>query len=169
MHNYTFFDSAKVSLSVPHTGTVNHYSALIPGAMWVWQKWSNSSCLLQLRLMDNPDPTKTYLYSLSQKKGNPLLFKFLINDRLPPGLEHFQNILLVSSEQDLYVPFHSARIEVCKDVLDFGKSASSSPSTPPRVSKDKGDNHIVSMVNNIWGSVIDCWRKRANNGEIVRY
>jgi len=60
---YTF-----VSLSVPHIGTLYPYSALIPGAMWVWQKWSNSSCLLQLRLLDDPDLTKTYLYKLSQKK-----------------------------------------------------------------------------------------------------
>jgi hypothetical protein len=33
------------------------------------------------------------------------------------GLEFFKNILLVASPQDRYVPFHSARIEVCKPAL----------------------------------------------------
>jgi len=33
------------------------------------------------------------------------------------GLEFFKNILLVASPQDRYVPFHSARIEVCKAAL----------------------------------------------------
>jgi hypothetical protein len=33
------------------------------------------------------------------------------------GLEFFKNILLVASSQDRYVPFHSARIEVCKAAL----------------------------------------------------
>ena len=30
------------------------------------------------------------------------------------GLQHFKNILLVSSVQDHYVPYHSARIETCR-------------------------------------------------------
>lgn len=33
------------------------------------------------------------------------------------GLEFFKNILLVASPQDRYVPFHSARIELCKAAL----------------------------------------------------
>jgi hypothetical protein len=33
------------------------------------------------------------------------------------GLEYFKNILLIASPQDRYVPFHSARIEVCKAAL----------------------------------------------------
>lgn len=33
------------------------------------------------------------------------------------GLEFFKNILLIASPQDRYVPFHSARIEVCKAAL----------------------------------------------------
>eukprot|EP00026_Physarum_polycephalum_P001066 Phypoly_transcript_01067.p1 GENE.Phypoly_transcript_01067~~Phypoly_transcript_01067.p1 ORF type:complete len:1167 (+),score=163.07 Phypoly_transcript_01067:204-3704(+) len=132
---YTF-----VSLSVPHVGTLFPYSSLIPGAMWVWQKWSNSACLLQLRLMDHPDPTKTYLYKLSQKKG----------------LEYFQNILLVSSEQDLYVPFHSARIELCREA---DKTSASQPLSGP----------LLGMVQGVWGSVLEGWKARGRFGEIVRY
>jgi len=30
------------------------------------------------------------------------------------GLEFFQNILLVGSQQDRYVPYHSSRIELCR-------------------------------------------------------
>lgn len=33
------------------------------------------------------------------------------------GLEHFRNVVLVSSLQDRYVPYHSARIEMCKTAL----------------------------------------------------
>ena len=33
------------------------------------------------------------------------------------GFEYFQNILLIASPQDRYVPFHSARIEICKAAL----------------------------------------------------
>jgi len=142
---YTF-----VSLSVPHIGTLYPYSSLIPGAMWVWQKWSNSACLLQLRLIDNPDPTKTYLYRLSQKKG----------------LEYFQNILLVSSEQDLYVPFHSARIEVCQGALNEGKREDKKTD---RLNGDPFVSPLVDMVQNVWDGVLEGWRTRGRFGDIVRY
>ena len=33
------------------------------------------------------------------------------------GLEFFKNVLLVSSQQDRYVPYHSSRIELCKPAL----------------------------------------------------
>ena len=38
-----------------------------------------------------------------------------IGDHL--GFEYFKNILLIASPQDRYVPFHSARIEICKAAL----------------------------------------------------
>lgn len=34
-----------------------------------------------------------------------------------PGLQFFKNVVLVASPQDRYVPFHSARIEMCKTAL----------------------------------------------------
>lgn len=33
------------------------------------------------------------------------------------GLQYFKNVVLVASPQDRYVPFHSARIEMCKNAL----------------------------------------------------
>ena len=33
------------------------------------------------------------------------------------GLEYFRNVLLVSSTQDRYVPYHSSRIELCKSAV----------------------------------------------------
>jgi hypothetical protein len=65
-----------------------------PG-MWVLKKWSKSRALEQLTLTDHEDPKKTFLYQLS----------------LTGGLQHFQNVLLVSSPRDQYAPYHSARIE----------------------------------------------------------
>jgi len=43
------------------------------------------------------------------------LYQFL--DFIFLGLEYFKNILLIASPQDRYVPFHSARIEICKAAL----------------------------------------------------
>lgn len=37
------------------------------------------------------------------------------------GLEYFQNILLVSSEKDSYVPVSSSRIEMCQEALNDTK------------------------------------------------
>lgn len=36
---------------------------------------------------------------------------------LCPGLQFFKNVVLVASPQDRYVPFHSARIEMCRTAL----------------------------------------------------
>ena len=33
------------------------------------------------------------------------------------GLEHFKNVVLIGSMQDRYVPYHSARIEMCRAAL----------------------------------------------------
>ena len=33
------------------------------------------------------------------------------------GLQFFKNVVLVASPQDRYVPFHSARIEMCRTAL----------------------------------------------------
>ena len=34
-----------------------------------------------------------------------------------PGLEWFQNVMLVCSVQDQYAPFDSTRIQICKQAL----------------------------------------------------
>ena len=46
---------------------------------------------------------------------------------LLPGLEYFKNVLLVSSPEDRYTPYHSARIEVhqrsARDTTEWGAFA----------------------------------------------
>ncbi|XP_026521011.1 protein FAM135A isoform X3 [Notechis scutatus] len=93
---YTF-----LSLSGPHLGTLYNSSALVNTGLWFMQKWKKSGSLLQLTCRDHSDPRQTFLYKLSRKAG----------------LQYFKNIILVGSLQDRYVPYHSARIEMCKTAL----------------------------------------------------
>ncbi|XP_030075382.1 protein FAM135B [Microcaecilia unicolor] len=90
-----------LSLSGPHLGTLYNSSTLVSTGLWLMQKLKKSESLLQLTFRDNADPRKSFLYLLSQK----------------PGLQFFKNVVLVASPQDRYVPFHSARIEMCKSAL----------------------------------------------------
>ena len=90
-----------LSLSGPHLGTLYNSSGLINMGLWLMQKWKKSGSLLQLSLKDNADLYKTFLYKLSRKKT----------------FEHFKNVLLVASPQDRYVPFHSARVDMCKSAF----------------------------------------------------
>ncbi|VDP84230.1 unnamed protein product [Echinostoma caproni] len=87
-----------LSLSGPHLGTVYNSSGLVNMGMWVMQKWKKSESLSQLRLRDDADLRNTYMYQLSASAG----------------LDLFRYVLLVSSPQDRYVPYHSTRIELCK-------------------------------------------------------
>ncbi|XP_076027680.1 protein FAM135B [Genypterus blacodes] len=90
-----------LSLSGPHLGTLYNNSTLVSTGLWLMQKLKKSGSLLQLTFRDHVDPRKTFLYLLSQKAG----------------LQFFKNVVLVASPQDRYVPFHSARIEMCKTAL----------------------------------------------------
>ncbi|XP_026765701.3 protein FAM135B isoform X1 [Pangasianodon hypophthalmus] len=90
-----------LSLSGPHLGTLFNNSTLVSTGLWLMQKLKKSGSLLQLTFRDHPDPRQTFLYTLSQK----------------PGLQFFKNVVLVASPQDRYVPFHSARIEMCRSAL----------------------------------------------------
>ncbi|XP_077585845.1 protein FAM135A isoform X2 [Stigmatopora nigra] len=90
-----------LSLSGPHLGTLYNSSALVNTGLWFMQKWKKSGSLLQLTCRDHSDPRQTFLYKLSKKSG----------------LEFFKNVVLVGSLQDRYVPYHSARIEMCKTAL----------------------------------------------------
>ena len=69
--------------------------------MWFMQKWKKSGSLHQLSLKDATDIRKTFLYKLSK------------NSRL----DQFRHVLLAGSTQDRYVPWHSARIELCKSAV----------------------------------------------------
>ncbi|XP_062874124.1 protein FAM135B [Trichomycterus rosablanca] len=90
-----------LSLSGPHLGTLFNSSTLVSTGLWLMQKLKKSGSLLQLTFRDHADPRQTFLYTLSQK----------------PGLQFFRNVVLVASPQDRYVPFHSARIELCRTAL----------------------------------------------------
>ncbi|XP_037356705.1 protein FAM135B [Talpa occidentalis] len=90
-----------LSLSGPHLGTLYNNSTLVSTGLWLMQKLKKSGSLLQLAFRDNADLRKCFLYQLSQKTG----------------LQYFKNVVLVASPQDRYVPFHSARIEMCKTAL----------------------------------------------------
>uniref|UniRef100_A0A8C5SQ94 Family with sequence similarity 135 member B n=1 Tax=Laticauda laticaudata TaxID=8630 RepID=A0A8C5SQ94_LATLA len=90
-----------LSLSGPHLGTLYNNSTLVSTGLWLMQKLKKSGSLLQLTFRDNADLRKCFLYQLSQKTG----------------LQYFKNVVLVASTQDRYVPFHSARIEMCKSAL----------------------------------------------------
>lgn len=90
-----------LSLSGPHLGTLYNSSTLVNTGLWFMQKWKKSGSLLQLTCRDHSDPRQTFLYKLSKKAG----------------LHYFRNVVLVGSLQDRYVPYHSARIEMCKTAL----------------------------------------------------
>ncbi|XP_076866845.1 protein FAM135A isoform X2 [Brachyhypopomus gauderio] len=90
-----------LSLSGPHLGTLYNSSALVNTGLWFMQKWKKSGSLLQLTCRDHSDPRQTFLYKLSKKAG----------------LQFFRNVVLVGSLQDRYVPYHSARVEMCKTAL----------------------------------------------------
>ncbi|XP_019579882.2 protein FAM135B isoform X1 [Rhinolophus sinicus] len=90
-----------LSLSGPHLGTLYNNSTLVSTGLWLMQKLKKSGSLLQLTFRDNADLRKCFLYQLSQKTG----------------LQYFKNVVLVASPQDRYVPFHSARIEMCRTAL----------------------------------------------------
>ncbi|XP_069815913.1 protein FAM135B [Dendropsophus ebraccatus] len=112
-----------LSLSGPHLGTLYSNSTLVSTGLWLMQKLKKSGSLLQLTFRDNADLRKSFLYQLSQK----------------PGLQYFKNVVLVASPQDRYVPFHSARIEMCKNAI-----------------KDKHTGPIYTeMINNLLQPVMD--------------
>ncbi|XP_074918135.1 protein FAM135B [Chelonoidis abingdonii] len=112
-----------LSLSGPHLGTLYNNSTLVSTGLWLMQKLKKSGSLLQLTFRDNADLRKCFLYQLSQKTG----------------LQYFKNVVLVASPQDRYVPFHSARIEMCKTAL-----------------KDRHTGPIYAeMINNLLRPLVD--------------
>lgn len=83
-----------MSFSTPHLGYMYNSSKLFDAGMWVLKKWRKSKCLTQLSMSDQKNLEDTLLYKLS----------------CVPGLNWFKNVALVSSYQDQYAPFDSARI-----------------------------------------------------------
>lgn len=85
-----------ITLSSPHLGYLYNQSTIVDAGMWLLKTWRKSICLTQLRMSDNSDLEKTFMFKLSETKG----------------LEWFKNVILVSSYQDSYAPFDSARIQI---------------------------------------------------------
>jgi len=93
---YTF-----LSISGPHLGYLYSSNALFNSGLWLFKKLKGSPCMHQLTFTDEADIQNSFLFKLSQEKT----------------LENFQNIILLSSPQDRYVPYHSARIEMCQAAM----------------------------------------------------
>ena len=99
MHGY-------MSLCSPHLGYMYKSSKLISTGMWFYKNWNKSIALNQLSMADDKNIEKTCLFKLSQMNG----------------LEWFKHIILISSYNDSYSPFDSARIQICNDAVKDEKS-----------------------------------------------
>ncbi|XP_027940471.1 protein FAM135B-like isoform X2 [Vigna unguiculata] len=87
-----------VSVSGPHLGYLYSSNSLFNSGLWLLKKLKGTQCIHQLTFTDDQDIQNTFLYKLCKRKT----------------LSHFRNIILLSSPQDGYVPYHSARIESCQ-------------------------------------------------------
>ncbi|KAL0440822.1 UNVERIFIED_CONTAM: Pentatricopeptide repeat-containing protein, chloroplastic, partial [Sesamum radiatum] len=97
MEPYLRYLHTYLSVSGPHLGYLYSSNSLFNGGLWVLKKLKNTQCIHQLTFTDDPDLRNTFLYKLAKQKT----------------LENFRNVILLSSPQDGYVPYHSARIEMC--------------------------------------------------------
>ncbi|XP_025828190.1 protein FAM135B-like [Panicum hallii] len=86
-----------MSISGPHLGYWYSSNSLFNSGLWLMKRLKGMQCMHQLTFSDDHDPQNTFFYKLCKLKT----------------LEYFQNIILVSSPQDGYVPYHSARIDLC--------------------------------------------------------
>lgn len=89
---YTF-----LSISGPHLGYMYSSNTIFNSGLWLLKKLKASPCMHQLTFTDEAHLQDCFLFKLSQEKT----------------FEYFQNVLVLSSPQDRYVPYHSARIEMC--------------------------------------------------------
>jgi predicted esterase len=108
-----------VSLSSPHLGTKKNSSFLVNTGVFFLTKIKKDKVIRELNMDDSSNLRETYLYKLSQ------------NDKL----HWFNNVLLFSSPQDKYVPYHSARIQ------------------PENSSGSEIKKVLYEMGNNIWTPV----------------
>ncbi|KAK6153349.1 hypothetical protein DH2020_012988 [Rehmannia glutinosa] len=97
MEPYLRYLHTYLSVSGPHLGYLYSSNSLFNGGLWLLKKLKGTQCIHQLTFTDDPDLQNTFLYKLCKQKT----------------LENFKNIILFSSPQDGYVPYHSARIEMC--------------------------------------------------------
>ena len=100
-HQMGFF----CSLSSPHLGYLNGVNGLIKVGLWAIRKFKNIQSLSQLSMEERGNPRKTFLYELS-KTGH---------------LRYFRKIILLSSFEDSYVSWHSARISPHRSTNSLSK------------------------------------------------
>ncbi|KAL2343736.1 hypothetical protein Fmac_005021 [Flemingia macrophylla] len=106
MEPYLRYLHTYVSISGPHLGYMYSSNSLFNSGLWILKKLKGTQCIHQLTFTDDPDLENTFIYNLSKEKT----------------LANFRNLLLLSSPQDGYVPYHSARIEPCPAASsDFSK------------------------------------------------
>ncbi|KAF0895854.1 hypothetical protein E2562_016582 [Oryza meyeriana var. granulata] len=86
-----------MSISGPHLGYWYSSNSLFNSGLWLMKRLKGVQCMHQLTFSDEQDPQNTFLSRLCKLKT----------------LDNFKNIILVSSPQDGYVPYHSARIDLC--------------------------------------------------------
>ncbi|KAL7174266.1 hypothetical protein ACSBR2_033510 [Camellia fascicularis] len=86
----------KLSFVGHSTGNVIIRTALT--GLWLLKKLRGTQCIHQLTYTNDPDIQNTFFHKLSKQKT----------------LENFKIIVLLSSPQDGYVPYHPARIELCQ-------------------------------------------------------
>ncbi|OAF65464.1 hypothetical protein A3Q56_06830, partial [Intoshia linei] len=84
-----------ISIGGPHLGLNYTGSKLVKAGVWCIQKLLKSYSMSQMTMNDSSDYKETFIYKLSRLNG----------------LTFFKNIILISSPQDYYVPFHSAHIK----------------------------------------------------------
>ncbi|KAG4140587.1 hypothetical protein ERO13_D06G027300v2 [Gossypium hirsutum] len=98
MEPYLRFLHTFMSLSGPHLGYLYSSNSLFNSGLWLLKKLKGTQCIHQLTFADDPDIRNTFFYKLCEQRS----------------LENFKHIILLSSPQDGYVPYHSARIESCR-------------------------------------------------------
>ena len=108
------------TLMTPHLGIADISHGKVTGfGAKIYSKITKHEALREMVMVDSKEPQDRYIYKLSKL----------------PGLEWFRNLIIVSSYQDHYCPYDSARIEI-------GNWGSSS-----------GFEHYKKMVNNLIGKI----------------
>eukprot|EP00897_Mesotaenium_endlicherianum_P004677 jgi/Mesen1/4237/ME000022S03524 len=102
MRPYLQYLQTFLSVSGPHLGYLYSSNSLFNGGLWVLKRLNKGAAVMhQLTFSDHPDVRQCYLFQLSQAKT----------------FDYFKHAVLLSSPQDRYVPYHSARIEVCPSAV----------------------------------------------------
>ena len=100
------------------------------------KKWTKAVSLSQRPMADEADPHHSFMYKLSEARG----------------LEHFEHVFLLSSLQDKYGPFHSARIELHE-----------------QAAKDRKRGTVFhNMVNNLLANLDGVLLKRIDVGFVAK-